>query len=80
MRPLKRFEKRVETIKTILQCIENHPARYTTIIVTAMRDSTPWVTQTGLKWLLKERYIERPERGIYKITEKGRRLLRALVA
>jgi predicted transcriptional regulator len=80
MRPLKRFDKRVETIKTILLCIEDHPARYTTIIVTAMRDSTPWVTQTGLKWLLKERYIERPRRGIYKITEKGRNLLQALAA
>ncbi|MBN2335957.1 winged helix-turn-helix domain-containing protein [Candidatus Bathyarchaeota archaeon] len=64
----------------MLLCIEDHPARYTTLIVTAIRDSTPWVAQSVIKWLLKERYIERPERGIYKITEKGRRLLRALVA
>ena len=80
MRAMKRFEKRVETIKTILLCIEDHPTQYTPLLRAVLRDSTPWVAQSTIQWLLKERYIERPGRGIYKITERGRRLLKAIAA
>jgi len=33
---------------------------------------------TALEWLLKHGYIERPERGLYRITEKGLRFLETL--
>lgn len=32
----------------------------------------------ALKWLLRGGYVERPARGVYRITEKGRRFLEAL--
>jgi len=38
------------------------------------------VTQSTIQWLLTESYVERPGRGTYKITEKGRRLLQAIAA
>ena len=80
MRAMKRFEKRVETIKAILLCIEDHPTQYTPLLITVLRDSTPWLAQSTIQWLLKERYIERPSRGTYKITEKGQMLLQAIAA
>lgn len=75
-----RFKKRVNTIKDILLCIEKHPTKYTPLIKTVLRDSTPWVIQSTIHWLLKESYIKRPSRGTYKITEKGRKLLQALTS
>ncbi|MCW4048754.1 MAG: winged helix-turn-helix domain-containing protein [Candidatus Bathyarchaeota archaeon] len=77
---MKRFKDRVKTIKAILQCIEEHPTQYTPLIRTTLRDSTPWVAQSTIQWLLTESYVERPSRGTYKITEKGRRLLQAIAA
>ena len=75
---MKRFKKRVETIKSILLCIEETPIQYTPLLRAVLRDSTPWVAQSTIQWLLEEGYVERPGRGTYKITEKGRRLLQAI--
>jgi len=43
-----------------------------------LRTSTPWVVQSTLYWLLREGYIERPDRGLYRITEKGKIFLDVL--
>lgn len=75
---MKRFKKRVETIKSILLCIEENPIQFTPLLRAVLRDSTPWVAQSTIQWLLEEGYVERPGRGTYKITEKGRRLLQAI--
>jgi len=39
---------------------------------------SPWKAQTILEWLLKHDCIERPERGLYRITEKGLQFLKTL--
>ena len=36
-----------------------------------------WKAQAIIEWLLKHGFIERPERGVYNITEKGRTLLKS---
>ncbi len=77
---MKRFKERVKTIKAILLCIEERPAQYTPLLRAVLRDSTPWVTQSTIHWLLTESYVERPGRGTYRITERGRRLLQAIAA
>lgn len=43
-----------------------------------LETSTPWVAQSTLDWLLREEYVERPSRGLYRLTEKGRLLLDVL--
>jgi predicted transcriptional regulator len=39
---------------------------------------TLWNVQSILRWLLDHGYLERPERGLYRITEKGLEFLRTL--
>ena len=39
---------------------------------------SPWKAQVIIRWLLENGYMERPERGVYCITEKGRALLKSI--
>ncbi len=34
--------------------------------------------QVIIRWLLEKGYVERPERGVYSITEKGRALPKSI--
>jgi DNA-binding HxlR family transcriptional regulator len=74
-----RFKDRLETIKLILSALEESPNRWTPLVRRMMASSTPWVTQSCLRWLLAEGYVERPSRGLYRLTEKGRQLLAVLL-
>ncbi len=73
-----RFHDRLADAQDILAALEGAPSRWTPLTKKALKNSTPWRFQATLEWLRKERYVERPERGIYRITERGKVLLRAL--
>lgn len=71
---MKRFKARMATVKSILECLSEGPCRWTPLMKSVLKDSTPWVAQSTLDWLLREGYIERPIRGLYRLTEKGKLL------
>lgn len=58
--------------------LKSKPIHWTPLTKKILITSTPWVAQTSLEWLLSEKYIERPTRGKYIITEKGKLLLKSL--
>ena len=73
-----RFQERLETIRLILSALEDSPSRWTPLVRRMMASSTPWVTQSCVEWLLAEGYVERPSQGLYRLTEKGRQMLRVI--
>ena len=73
-----RFQDRLTDAQEILGALEREPSRWTPLTKLVLKRSTPWRVQATLEWLRKERYVERPERGVYRITERGHILLRAL--
>lgn len=75
---MKRFKARLTTAKSILKCLGTEPCRWTPLMKGVLKTSTPWVAQSTLDWLRVEGFIERPCRGLYRLTEKGRTLLDAL--
>ena len=75
---MKRFKARMATVKSILECLSAEPCRWTPLMKKVLETSTPWVAQSTLDWLLREGYIERPSRGLYRLTEKGKLLLDVL--
>jgi len=53
--------------------------RWTPLVkATIEKSPSPWKVQTILEWLLQHGYIERPERGLYRITDKGIQFLKTL--
>ena len=75
---MKRFKKRMATIKVILMTLEDSPYHWTPLMKKVLKSSTPWIAQSTLDWLRREGYIERPSRGHYFLTEKGELLLETL--
>lgn len=74
-----RFRDRLKTARTILEALAKGSMRWTPLTkLTLARSSTPWKAQTTLEWLVKVGYVERPTRGVYKITERGLLFLKAL--
>lgn len=66
------------TVKSILECLSSEPCRWTPLMRKVLEASTPWVAQSTLDWLRREGFIDRPSRGVYQITRKGKLLLRVL--
>jgi len=63
----------------VLQKLKGGPMRWTPLVKSILQESpSPWKAQTIIEWLLKHGYIERPEKGLYRITEKGLRFLETL--
>jgi predicted transcriptional regulator len=74
-----RLDEKLRAAKIVLEKLKYGPTRWTPLVKTVINESpSPWKAQTILEWLLKHGYIERPERGVYNITEKGRNLLKSL--
>jgi predicted transcriptional regulator len=71
----KRFDEKLRLTSIILKTLTKGPMNWTPLIKLILKGSTPWKAQSTLEWLVRKGYIERPERGIYIITEKGRRFL-----
>ena len=72
---MKRFDEKLRLTSIILETLTKGPMNWTPLIKLILKGSTPWKAQSTLEWLVRKGYIERPERGIYIITEKGRRFL-----
>jgi predicted transcriptional regulator len=73
-----RLNDRLGTARVVLEALARGPMRWTPLTKLVLRSSTPWKSQTTLEWLLREGYVTRPSRGVYRITETGSLLLRAL--
>jgi len=73
------FEERLRIAGVVLKHLRGTPKRYTELLKLTLSDSaTPGSFRSAIKWLLENGYVERPQRGTYQITEKGRAFLSAL--
>jgi len=75
---VKRFICLIDTAEAILEAVDDEECRWTPVVRSALRTSTPWRVHATIYWLLDSGYLTRPSRGVYKATERGRLLLRAL--
>ncbi len=75
---MKQFNERLTTAKIILRQLQDKPTQWTPLMKKTLEASTPWITQSTLDWLRREGYVDRPKRGLYQITEKGKNLLNAI--
>lgn len=74
-----RLDEKLSVARFVLQRLRDGPMRWTPLTKAILREpSTPWKAQSILEWLLRRGYVERPERGVYRITEKGMRFLETL--
>lgn len=74
-----RLDEKLEIAGIVLRMLRDGPMRWTPLTKAILRESsTPWKAQSILDWLLRRGYVERPERGVYRITEKGLRFLETL--
>jgi len=75
----KRLEEKLEVARIILRILSRESMRWTPLVKAVLEKSpTPAVFRKVVMWLLERGYIERPRRGLYRITEKGLQLLKAL--
>jgi DNA-binding HxlR family transcriptional regulator len=73
------FEERIKAAGVVLKHLRRGPKRYTELLKLTLGDgSTPGTFRSTVQWLLDQGYMERPQRGTYQITEKGRTLLSAI--
>jgi len=74
-----RLEEKLRIARTILNRLQEEPMRWTPLMKATLGDSgTPSTFRNILDWLLRCGYIERPERGLYMMAERGRMFLRVL--
>lgn len=73
-----RFDDRLRVAHIVLKALAKGSLNWTPLTRLILKWSTPWKAQSTLDWLMREGYIERPDRGVYVITEKGRRFLEAM--
>jgi predicted transcriptional regulator len=64
---VKRLDEKLRIARIMLEKLSEGPIRW-----------TPLKAQVIIKWLLSNGYISRPERGVYQITEKGYKFLKAI--
>jgi len=70
-----RLDEKLSMARIVLDRLKDGPMRWTPLTKTVVKKSpSPWEAHVIIKWLLENGYIERPERGLYAITEKGRAL------
>jgi len=69
----------MRVIAVILTLLSRQPLRWILLHREALAGGvSPSAFRRTLRWLIKHRYVERPERGLYRITERGRGLLENL--
>jgi len=74
-----RLNEKLGMARIVLDRLKDGPMRWTPLTKTVVKKSpSPWEAQVIIRWLLENGYIERPERGVYSITEKGRTLLKSI--
>jgi len=75
----KRLNDKLRVARIVLEKLKNGPMRWTALTKAVLLESpTPWKVRSVLKWLLKHGYVDRPERGLYCITDKGLQFLETL--
>ena len=75
----KRFDEKLKLTSIILKTLTKGSMNWTPLTRLILKWSTPWKAHSTLEWLVRGGFIERPERGVYVITEKGRRLLEVIL-
>jgi len=76
---MERLTEKLRIAQIALDRLKLGPMRWTPLLKIVVKESpSPWKAQVIIKWLLENGYIERPERGVYSITEKGRAFLKSL--
>jgi predicted transcriptional regulator len=74
-----RLNKQLKVAGIVLELLSRGDMHWTPLTKAVLMESpTPWKVQSILRWLLDHGYIERPERGLYRITLKGLEFLRTL--
>lgn len=74
-----RLNEKLKVARITLQKLSEGPMRWTPLVKAIVKESpSPWKVQSILEWLLSHGYLERPERGLYRITKKGLNLLQTL--
>jgi len=74
-----RLNKKLDTAQIVLDKLTDGPIRWTQLTkIVVNKSPSPWQAQVIIRWLLEKGYIERLERGLYAITEKGRALLKSI--
>ena len=74
-----RLNKQLKVAGIVLKLLNKEDMRWTSLTKAVLVESpTPWKVQSILRWLLKQGYVERPERGLYRITKKGIEFLKTL--
>jgi len=75
----KRFQNRIHLAKVILEQLKGADMRWTNLLKATLQEcGTPRTFEGIIKWLKKQKYIDSPERGLYKITEQGKKFLSTL--
>jgi len=72
-------EKRLENIKIALGLVEEAPLHFTKLTNELSRiTGSGYRSENIVRLMLKLGYLERPARGVYRITEKGAKMLDGL--
>jgi predicted transcriptional regulator len=75
----KRLNEKLSMARIVLDRLKDGSMRWTPLMKIVVKESpSPWKAQVIIRWLLENGYVERPERGVYLITEKGRALLKSV--
>ena len=61
-----RLDKKLDIARIVLDKLKEGPMRWTQLMkIIVKKSSSPWQAQIIIRWLLKNGYIENPERGIF---------------
>jgi len=70
------FDETLRAISIILSFLNSESRRWTALHMEAIAEGvSPSAFRNILRWLLRHGYVERPKRGVYRATERGRKLL-----
>ncbi len=75
---MERLNESLHTLAILLDTLKRGEVRWTPLVKAGYRCSTPWRVHHLLNWLVEQGAVERPDRGVYALTEEGQTLLHAL--
>ena len=74
-----RLDEKLSIASIALNRLSQGAMRWTPLMKILVKESpSPWKAQVIIKWLLENEYVEKPDRGVYRITDKGRDLLKSI--
>ena len=74
-----RLDEKLSIASIALNRLRQGAMRWTPLMKILVKESpSPWKAQVIIKWLLENEYVEKPDRGVYRITDKGRDLLKSV--